>query len=274
MEIKFTADSHKYETVNDSTKKWISATGIIKAFTEPFDANTIAEKNSKNKKSKWFGLTPEEIKEKWTAEAKRATSLGSWYHNQREKDILACNTLSRDGVDLPIIHPILDGEIKYAPDQKLVAGIYPEHFVYLKSALICGQADRVEVVGDTVNIYDYKTNKKMREPYTNWEGITKKMMGPLKHIDDCDLMHYAIQLSIYMYIILKHNHNLKPGKLQIHHIVFKVESEDAYGFPITSLDAAGEPIIKEIKHYDLPYLKDDIVNIIKYIKLNPKKFNQ
>jgi len=274
MEIKFTAETHKYETVNDPSKKWISATGIIKAFKSPFDANSIAEKNSKDKKSKWFGLTPEEIKEKWTTEAKRATSLGSWYHDQREKDLLACNTLKRDGIDLPIIHPILDGEIKYAPDQKLVPGIYPEHFVYLKSALICGQADRIEVVGDTVNVYDYKTNKKMREAYTNWEGVTKKMIGPLSHIDDCDLMHYAIQLSIYMYIILKHNHNLKPGKLQIQHILFEVEAEDEYGFPITALDAAGDPIIKEIVPYDLPYLRTEVNDIIKYMKLYPKEFEK
>lgn len=271
MEIKFTAESHKYETVNDPSKKWISATGILKAFTEPFDSDVIAEKCSKSKKSKWYGLTPKEIKEKWELESKRATMLGSWYHDQREKDILECSTMQREGLALPIIHPIMDGQIKFAPDQKLVSGIYPEHFVYLKSALLCGQADRVEVVGDTVNIYDYKTNKKLREAFTDWEGTTKKMLGPLSHMEDSDLTHYALQLSIYMYIILKHNHNLKPGKLQIHHIVFEVESEDQYGFPNTALDAAGEPIIKEIKHYDLPYLKDEVVNMIKYIKLNSKK---
>lgn len=274
MELKFTAETHKYETVNDPTKKWISATGIIKAFTEPFNSDEIAEKCSKSKKSKWYGLTPEEIKEMWSKESKRATTLGSWYHDQREKDLLACDTLQRDGMNLPIIHPIIDGDFKFAPDQKLVPGIYPEHFVYLKSILICGQADRVEVVGDTVNIYDYKTNKKMREVYTDWEGVSKKMIGPLSHIEDSDLMHYALQLSIYMYIILKHNHNLKPGKLQIHHIIFEVESEDKYGFPTTAVDAAGDPIIKEIVPYDLPYLKNEVNDIIKYIKIYPKEFER
>jgi hypothetical protein len=274
MELKFTAESHKYETVNDPTKKWISATGILKAFTEPFDTDVIAERCSKKKNGKWFGLTPEEIKTMWNKESKRATDLGSWYHNQREKDLLACDTLQRNGMDLPIIHPIMDGEIKFSPDQKLVSGIYPEHFVYLKSILICGQADRIEVVGDTVNVYDYKTNKKMREAYTDWEGVSKKMLGPLSHIEDSDLMHYALQLSIYMYIILKHNHNLKPGKLQIQHIVFEVESEDKYGFPTTAVDAAGDPIIKEIVPYELPYLKDEVNAMIRYMKIYPKEFGR
>lgn len=274
MELQFTAENHKYETVGDSTKKWCSATGILKVFTEPFDQDDVAKKCSKNKKSKWFGLTPEEIIALWNKESKRATNLGSWYHDQRESDLLACDTMQREGVDLPIIHPIMDGLKKFAPDQSLTPGIYPEHFVYLKSALICGQADRVEVVGNKVNVYDYKTNKKMREPYTNWEGVTKTMLGPVSHIEDSDLMHYALQMSIYMYIILKHNHSLKPGKLEILHILFEVEEEDEYGFPKTALDAAGDPIIKETVPYELPYLKKEVVQMIKYMKLNPKKFGR
>jgi len=274
MELKFTAENHKYETVDDPSKKWVSATGILKVLTEPFDQKAVAKKCSKNKKSKWYSLTVDEIIKLWSKEAKRATDLGSWYHNQRETDLLACSTVQREGLDLSIVHPILDGDTKFAPDQQVAPGIYPEHFVYLKSALICGQADRVEVVGDTVNVYDYKTNKKMRQAYTSWDGVTKKMLGPLSHIDDSDLMHYALQLSIYMYIILKHNHTLKPGKLEISHILFEIEYEDEFGFPTSAIDAAGDPIIKEIISYELPYLKKEVMAIIKYMKTNPKEFGK
>ena len=274
MELTFTEENHKYETVNDPTAKWVSATGILKAFTEPFDQEAIAAKCSNTKNSKWYGLSPERIIGLWNKESTRATDLGSWYHNQREEELLACQTIQRNGLDLPIIHPIMDGVKKFAPDQRLVPGIYPEHFVYLKSALLCGQADRVEVVGDVINIYDYKTNKKMREAYTNWEGVTKKMLGPLSHVDDSDLLHYALQLSIYMYIMLQHNHTLKPGKLEVSHIQFEIEDEDQFGFPITATDPMGEPIIKEVVPYELPYLKTEVVNMIKYMKTHPKKFGR
>jgi len=274
MELKFTAENHKYETVDDPSKKWVSATGILKGLTEPFDQLAVATRSSKSKRSKWYGLTPKRIIEIWDKEAKRATDLGSWYHDQRETDLLACSTVQRDGKDLPIVHPILDGLLKFAPDQQVVPGIYPEHFVYLKSALICGQADRVEVVGNKVNVYDYKTNKKMREAYTNWEGKTKMMLGPISHLEDSDLIHYALQLSIYMYIILKHNHTLEPGKLEISHIMFEVDSVDEFGFPTSAIDAAGDPIIKEIVPYELPYLKKEVMAMIKYIKMNPKEFGR
>ncbi len=274
MELIFKADTHKY-TSDDSDKPWLSTTGVIGLFKPPFDKQAIAEKASKNKRSKWYKIPVEDIIKAWEGETKRALSLGTWYHDQREAEVVACNTLRRNGIDLPIFRPLVDGDLKKAPDQSLVPGIYPEHMVYLKSARICGQADRVEVVGDEVNIYDYKTNKEIKtEAYTNWEGITNKLSGPLSHIDDCNFFHYALQLSIYMYIILKHNHGLKPGKMQIHHILFEVEDEDKYGYPIVAKDAAGDPMIKEVVPYDVPYLKKEVNKIIKYLKTNPKAYQK
>jgi len=269
-ELKFKASSHKYESVNDPSKQWISTTKVISLFKKPFDQESIALKASKNKKSKWYGMTTDDIIKVWKNETNRAVTLGSWYHDQREQDLLACDTMSRDGIELPIIKPLEQDGIKLSPDQKLTEGIYPEHMVYLKSANICGQADRVEVVGNKINIYDYKTNKEIKtEGYTSWEGITEKMSAPINHLDDCNFMHYALQLSIYMYIMLKHNHTLKPGKMEIHHITFELAGEDENGYPIVAYDAAGDPMVKEVIPYTVPYLKKEVNDIIKYLKLNP-----
>lgn len=269
MELQFTAENHKYQSIEDPSINWTSATGLISKFKEPFDQKAVAEKASQNKKSKWYKMDPKEIVALWGKETTRAVTLGSWYHDQREKELIECDTLQRNGVDLSIIRPIEQDGIKLSPSQKLTPGIYPEHMVYLKSAKLCGQADRVEVIGDKVNIYDYKTNKKIEtESWTNWEGVSKKMTGPVNHLDDCNLNHYALQLSLYMYIILKHNHNLKPGKLEIHHILFEIEDEDKYGYPIIATDPAGEPIVKKVVPYEVPYLKKEINSLIKNLKNN------
>jgi hypothetical protein len=275
MELQFKADTHKYESVDDPTKQWISSTGLVGVFKPPFDRDNIAKKASKNKKSKWYNMPVKEIIEAWDAESNRALTLGNWYHSQREIEVAACDTLRRDGKDLLIFRPIEQDGMRFSPDQALVPGIYPEHMVYLKSAKICGQADRVEIVGDKVNIYDYKTNKEIKvEAYTNWEGITKKLLTPLGHIDDCHLMHYALQLSIYMYIILKHNHSLKPGKLEIHHIIFEVESRDKNGYPVIATDASDEPIVKKVVPYNIPYMKKEVVSMIKYLKAHPELYKK
>ena len=120
MEIKFRADTHKHESIKDPEKKWISTTSLVGLFKKPFDAERISISSSKNKKSKWYGMKPEDIRAIWKKEADRATSLGTWYHNEREKELLACSTLQREGLDLSIIHPIEQDGIKLSPNQTLV----------------------------------------------------------------------------------------------------------------------------------------------------------
>jgi len=272
MAIQFTAENHKYESIDEKPIDWLSVTSLISLFKEPFDQKAIAEKSSKSRNGKWKGMEPDEIIKIWNKESKRATDLGSWYHDQREKELLMCETIQRNGMELPIINVIEQDGVKFAPDQSLTPGIYPEHFVYLKSAGICGQADRVEVLqNNTIDIFDYKTNKEIKmESYVNWEGISKKMLGPCSHLDDCHINHYALQLSAYMYVMLKHNHRIKPGKIQIHHITFEIDAEDENGYPITAVDQSGDPIVKEVIPYDLPYLKKEVQNMIKYLKIHPE----
>lgn len=274
MAIIFKEEDHIYESIDENLEKdnitWTSVTSFIGKFKPKFDAKKQAKKSAKNKRSKWYGMTPKEILDAWDGETQRAIKLGNWYHNQREDGLLEFNTIEREGVEVPIIKPIVDANgIKIAPEQKLNPGVYPEHFAYLKSAAICGQADLVTIVNGKVHITDYKTNKEIKEKgFTNWEGITSKMYKPLSHLDDCNLNHYNLQLSIYMYIILKHNPKLKPGKLVIQHVSFEKEGENAHGYPITKYDDQGEPIIKEIKIYDLPYMKEEVRSLIMWLKDN------
>lgn len=269
MSLIFKPERHEYISLNGENINWTSVTSFISRFKKPFDADTISVKSSKNKKSKWYGMTPEEIKAAWKSEAKRATDLGTWYHNQREADLCGLSTIEREGVIVPVVKPIESDGIKHAPEQKLAEGVYPEHMVYLKSAGLCGQSDLVEVVNGKVNITDYKTNKEIKTAgFTNWEGKTEKMLAPLSHLDDCNLNHYTLQLSMYMYIILKHNPKLKPGALHIHHIIFEEAGRDKFDNPIPALDSHGDPIVKDLVLYELPYLKSEVQTLINHHKEN------
>jgi hypothetical protein len=172
------------------------------------------------------------------------------------------------------MQPLADTSgIKVAPNQRLTDGMYPEHFVYMKSLGICGQSDLVEVIDGVVHITDYKTNKEIRsESYKDWEGLSQKMNHPVSHLDDCNLNHYNLQLSIYMYMILKHNPKLKPGTLMIQHIMFEDEGKDPNGYPILKTNTDGDPVIKDIIYYDIPYLKDEVLALVKWFQDNKSKF--
>lgn len=268
--LKFTAHNHKYTSEEDIS--WLSVTSLISNFKQPFDADKIAAKSAKSKKSKWYGMTPEDIKAAWKAEALRATTLGTWYHNQREADICGLDNMERHGATIPVFKPLEKEGIKFSPNQKLSNGVYPEHMVYLKSAGICGQSDLVEVINGVVHITDYKTNKEIKvEGYTNWEGISQKMSPPVSHLDDCHLNHYALQLSMYMFIILKHNPKLSAGTLTIHHILFEEAGRDRFDNPISALDTNGDPIVSDVVIYDLPYLKKESIDVIHWLEENKHK---
>ena len=271
MSLKFTEEGHKYESTDGENIDWISTTSIIATFKEKFDSDAVAIKCDKNKKSKWYGVGAEKIKDIWKKEALRATTMGTYYHNQRESDILSFNTMTINGTQVPVVKPITQGTTKFAPEQKLKEGVYPEHFVYLKSAGICGQADYVDVVDGFINLLDYKTNKEIKmNSFVNWENKSKMMLSPMSHLEDCSYQHYCLQMSIYMFIMLKHNPKLKPGKITLRHAVFCKEGEDEYGYPIIMTTKDGEPIVDKVIDYDAPYLKKDVITMIAHIKNNRK----
>lgn len=265
--IEFLPEQHTYRSTDADDINWISATSIITAVKEPFAREEKAKACSIKKPgrwpNKWYGISPEDILAAWDKENKRATDLGHWYHDKKEKQLLKAGIV--DG--LPVIWPVMAAGIKQAPDQKLQDGIYPEHMVYLQSAGICGQADIVKVQNDVITIRDYKTSKEITTAgFKNWEGDTKKMLPPVHHLDDCHLNHYSIQLSLYMYIMLRHNPNLIAGDMYIDHVKFKEAGRDQYDYPITLLDENGEPVVESVEEIKVKYMRKEIVSILEWMK--------
>jgi hypothetical protein len=267
MKLIFNPETHTY--IDQDNNEYTSVTKLLSKYKKPFDQETQAAKSSKNRKSKWYGIPPQEIINIWNSESERSIRLGNWYHNQREADLLNCETISHDNLNLPIYPSIYDDKgFKTAPDQKIGDGVYPEFFLYLASAGIAGQSDRVTVANGKVDILDYKTNKEIKtQGFKSFEGITQKLLYPLSHLDDCNLNHYSIQLSVYMYIILKHNPLYKPGELTLQHVIFEEDfDKDPYGYPIYLKDKEGNPVIKDVIPYKLPYLKDEVIELLEHYK--------
>lgn len=234
--------------------EWKGVTSIIESFCFQDNFDEIAEKSRKKKSSKWYGMSKEEILNAWNEEKQRSQELGNWYHSIKEDELKSYSDI--------YIEPV-----ESLPEQRLKDGIYPEHFVYLKSYGICGKSDYVEVKDGVLNITDYKTSKKIEDSsFKSWNGKKKMMLLPLNHIEDCNLNHYALQLSLYMYIVLKHNPKLIPGKLKISHVCFEQEGENKYGYPIYKKDADGKYIIKEVVEYECPYMKSEVKSIIEHLR--------
>ena len=69
-----------------------------------------------------------------------------------------------------------------------------------------------------------------------------------------------------MYMILKHNPILTPGKLTLQHVIFEKEGSDKHGYPITKYSEEGDPVVKEVVKYEVPYLKEEVLTMINWLK--------
>jgi hypothetical protein len=97
---------------------------------------------------------------------------------------------------------------------------------------------------------DFKTNKKLdKKSYFN--PTTKqstKMKYPLNNIDDCNFMHYSLQLSLYFWLANKLNSDLFLKGLYIIHY-----------------DHDGN-----VNNHECEYLKDDVERMLAYYKQEMK----
>jgi len=256
MELRFYEDQHKY--ISDDGKPWRSITAIVGALQQPFDWTPEQSSTNKKKDHEWYGMDRVEMQAAWDAENQRAKDLGHWYHLRKELETL----------ELPgVVECIYKDGAKIAPDQKLKDGIYPEHLIHMESARICGQSDLVTVEGNYFDIDDYKTCKDIHmESYKHYETGHKKMKSPVNHLMDCSYIHYSIQLSLYAYMIQRHNPFLQVRNLTLHHVLFEEEGKDKYGYPIYKKDANEDYIVKDVKKIPVKYLKNEVTAIVMAIK--------
>ena len=256
--------------------KCISATSLIHKFTQPFDSAfwsctkalealvtpeqfaSVKEELYRKKKfdDKYvtkFGIQPEEFIQKkyeildaWKTKNEVACERGTAIHKMHEDRHMSGNTKE-------LQHLGLGGTFKLYTTNKIIpreSGIYPELLMHRISEdgklRIAGQADLVIIDGTDVHLLDYKTNAEIKKSsYYNPTTRQRQMMQyPLNNIQDCNYMHYQLQLSLYMWMILKAHPELIPKSLTIIHYDHK----------------------DKMTLYDIPYLEKDVERMLAYYK--------
>ena len=272
--VKFYPENHRYISIDPlDTKRWVSATGVLERFKEKFDTIGKSEDCANNPEYKLYGHSAEEIRNIWKMETTRATDLGSWYHAKQEEKMLRDGFIVHKGVKIPVFPTITDEfGVKTASKQQLINGCYPEHLVFDSEYYTCGQSDKPIIYNKKITVRDFKSNKEVTTGgYVGKSGIPKKLLYPLNHLEDCDVVKFGLQLSIYGYTIKKHNPGYEVEDLFIEHVKFETDGEDKYGYPITRRDKNGEPIIKEVIEIPVPYLESEVKMMLNRINYDRKK---
>ena len=70
--------------------------------------------------------------------------------------------------------------------------------------MLIGIPDCFIIHDGVVDIIDWKTNDKLsfKSIFEVSKGKTKKLKYPLSSLDDCNGIHYQLQLSLYMWMLL------------------------------------------------------------------------
>ena len=274
--VRYNDEVHKYWT-KDTKQNCISVTTLIHEFTtfdEDFwssyktlervlpeeDFKAIKGELTKTKsihllgeKIKEFEIDEEEfssvkkqILKEW--EEKRETSCvrGSAIHKIQELSHLSGETKE-------LQHLGLGGKFNTISTNKIVfgeKGVYPELLLsYLsKDGLlrVAGQADLIIIDGFDVYVLDYKTNKSI-DKKSFYDGRTRKsskLKYPLNNIDDCNFMHYSLQLSTYAWMIQQIDPRFNIKLLMLIHY-----DHD-----------------NNVNTYECEYLKEDVERMLKFHK--------
>lgn len=219
--VKYDDKPHTYVRQTDGFK-YVSGTQLIHKYNCDKDWPTI-----KRKYAKKIGKTVREVTSMWKAENDKSLVKGNKYHDGKELEVCEQEYMEfeRGGktIRLKVFPNVLDENgIKYSRDlSSLEDGVYPELLIYDDEFGIAGQADLVFIYKGTISIYDYKTNKKLdMNAFVRYDQSFDTMKHPITHLDDCNFMHYTLQLNLYAFMLLRHLKGYKLNKMTIEHVLF------------------------------------------------------
>lgn len=220
-DFKFFEDGHYYEYKGQ--RVGISATTLIGQYANEFDSQAVAERVAKKQNKK-----VEEILAEWKQKNEWACKKGSMCHEFAQKLWKYDFMVGFGGVfdtkeQANIANKIASQAVSFHNDyvDKLVH-LADEYIIGSEEYDIASAIDHIfinKLTGGLV-LVDYKTNTDI---YKN-EKYAKKMKVPLSHLKDTTLNHYAIQLSMYKFIVEKYT-DLKFEEM---FIVWFSEKNDNY----------------------------------------------
>lgn len=196
--ISFDKDKHIY-TVNG--KVLDSVTTLVNNAFPKFNPQEYAKYTAAKK-----GMTVQEVIDLWEMNGKKSRELGTLLHEKIEKHYQGVNSPDDSTFKL---FKMFTKKIELKPYRT-------EWSVYDYELGIAGSIDFVDNQNGEYSIYDWKRSERLIV-----NGLPAKINPygekgnyPLEHLDNSPYYHYALQLSIYKYI-LEHNYNMKIVHLRL-----------------------------------------------------------
>jgi ATP-dependent exoDNAse (exonuclease V) beta subunit len=202
--ISFEPISHTYQirdTKDDSNiETFISATTIIHKYFPEFDSDAVIQKMMKSsswKKSPYFGMTVDEIKEKWEQNRVTAAAKGTQVHDWIENFYLGgMIPPSKEAEESKSFQNFLEFHKDYGWNPYRT-----EWRVFTEDYKVAGSIDIIFEGSSPgkIKVYDWKNSKEIKT-----ENRYEKGLEPLNHLPNSNFYHYSLQLNLYKWILERH----------------------------------------------------------------------
>jgi len=225
MDVTFKSRNHEY-LYGDI--KLISVSKLIEQYHEPFNEKMIAAIVARKK-----GLPIKAILSDW----KRARDDGTEVHKLCEELLTNKELYNINDKYRPYVENAFKFLTSFTKDE--INMITPEMLLYSIDDGVAGTSDIVLINHKKkyICVYDWKKVDKFDMlSYNN-----KTMHMPINHLVDTKYNKYSLQLSIYAYML-----QLKYPEYVIQEIAFIQLTNETY------------------RKYNTPYLKTDVINLLKH----------
>jgi len=224
----FDEANHTY-TIKETGQVLTSVTTFIKQFFPVFDTDAISKKTAKKR-----GVDVDGLKAEWKQMGEDASAQGDMVH--RYAEYLMNIYIAFDGPEndprfkqVKIACKILKSKFHFA---------FAEKIIFSPDLGLAGMIDlwMVDVFKDRIILIDWKTNKELKDINAYQSGLP-----PIEHLDDCNYNCFALQLSLYQYIMIHEKYSNTPTTFQ--RVIIHI----------------GKTFNKP---YIMPYLKDEIERML------------
>ena len=179
-----------------------SVTTFVKNCFPEFDSEFHAKR-----KAEAMGITKEAVLEIWDKKGRESREQGTAMHKKIESYYLGKEPSTDETFEL----------FKIFADKIMLKPYRTEWAVYDWEQKIAGTIDFVDYQNGEYTIYDWKRSDKLIAknglPIKNSQ-YGEKALAPIENLDDSPYYHYALQLSLYKYILEK-NYDITVSKLRL-----------------------------------------------------------
>ena len=203
--ISFDEGPHIYTIDGDSD--FMSVTKWNHSHFPHFNAKKIIKKMMASKnwpQSKYFGMTPREIKDQWSENGRVASEAGTKMHYDIECFYNNMN-IQNDSIEYKYFKA-------FQEDHEHLTPFRTEWMVWDKELQFAGSIDMsfLSEDGKKIDIYDWKRCKEIKK-LNRWESATTECIN---YLPNSNFWHYSLQLNTYK-ALLEKNYGVTVGDLYL-----------------------------------------------------------